>query len=128
MVTEAKPSLIGGLATLTAQLDSLCTDQDPEELSKALGSAFTERELYKMHLSFLAEDKERVKVLLEVFDKVCTSNKCHSAGSFSLSPSDTGPYSPTKRHIVVQEVPPTLWSSGIATSFTHYTWESHKND
>ena len=84
MVTEVKASLIGGLATLAAKLDSLCVDQDPEELSTALRSAFTERELYKVHISFLAEDKEKAKVLLEVFDKVCASNKCHSAGGIYL--------------------------------------------
>ena len=120
--------MIGGLATLTAQLDSLCADQDPEELSEALRSAFTERELYKIHLASLAEDRARAEVLLEVFDKARTSNECHSAGSLPLPPSDTGPYSPTKRRKSIQEISPTLWSRGIATSFTHHTWGSHQNN
>jgi hypothetical protein len=76
MVTAATPSLIDGLTILT-ELNNLCADQDPDKLSDALRSAFTKRELYKMYLSFLVEDQERVKVLLEVFDKVCTENTCH---------------------------------------------------
>lgn len=73
MQTEAKASLIGGLATLTTHLGSLSVDQDPDDLCKALRSAFTERDLYKMYLSFLAEDGPRVQTLLEVFDKALTT-------------------------------------------------------
>lgn len=96
MPTEANASLIDGLATLTAKLDGLSADQDPGDLSNALMSAFTERELYKTYLSSVVEDEARVKALLEVFDKVRTATKCHSAGPSSASPLDTGPYSPTK--------------------------------
>ena len=87
-------SLIGGLTTLTARLDGLCTDQNPEDLSKTLRIAFTERELYKLYLSFLAADEKRAKALLEVFDKVCTGNVCHSVKCFSILPYNTGTYDP----------------------------------
>lgn len=78
MPAEAEPSPVSDIAALTTKLDSLRAGQDAEALSKALRSAITERELYKMYLSSLAEDEARAKVLLEVFDKVCTNNKCHS--------------------------------------------------
>ena len=74
MTTEAKPSLIGGLTALAASLGGLCTDQNPEDLSSTLRIAFKEPELYKMYISFLVVDGERVKALLEVFDKVCPGN------------------------------------------------------
>lgn len=75
---EAEPSPVGSIAALTTKLDSLRADQDAQALYKALRSAITERELYKMYLSSLVEDEARVKVLLEVFDKVCAKNKCYS--------------------------------------------------
>ena len=64
-------SLIGGLTALTALLDSLRAEQDPIHLSKVLRSAFAERELCKVYLSFAGEDQEKARVLLEVFDKAC---------------------------------------------------------
>lgn len=67
---EGKPSLIGGLAALTARLDGLRVDQNPHDLSKALKSALIEPVLYKIYLSFLVVDYARAKALLEVFDKV----------------------------------------------------------
>ena len=83
MPTEASASLTDGLANLTAKLGNLSADQDPHHLSDALRSAFTERELYDTYLSSVVEDEARAKVLLEVFNKVCTETKCHSVGSFS---------------------------------------------
>ncbi|KAF9647764.1 kinase-like protein [Thelephora ganbajun] len=75
MPMEAKSSLIGGLPALTAQLDALCADQNPGDLSSALRTAFAERELYTMYLSFLAADEGRAKALLEVFDKALTATQ-----------------------------------------------------
>ena len=96
MPTEASDSSIDGLAILTAKLDSLNVDQDADDLSDVLRSAFTECELYNTYLSSVVEDEAKVKVLLEVFDKVWTEIKRHSVGSFSASPLGTGSYSPTK--------------------------------
>lgn len=93
MSKETAVSLIGGLPSLTTRLDGLRADQDPADLSKALISAFTEREAYKAHLAFLAEDETRSKALLEVFDKVCSDHLCISAKYFSVSPCYVGPYS-----------------------------------
>ena len=78
MPTEANPSPIDGLAILTAKLDSLSAGQDPDDLFDALMSAFTECELYNTYLSSIVEGEARVKVLLEVFDKVRTETKCRS--------------------------------------------------
>jgi len=64
-------SLLGEITTLAARLDELCADQNPEDLSKILRIAFTERGLYNLYLTFLVGDTERTKALLEVFDKVC---------------------------------------------------------
>ena len=96
MPTETSDSSINGLAILTAKLDSLSVDQDPDDLSNILRSAFTDCELYNTYLSSVVEDEARVKVLVEVFDKVWTEIKRHSVGSFSASPLGTGSYSPTK--------------------------------
>ena len=70
METGPRPSLIAPLIALTAQLDGLCTDQTPEELCTALKIAFEKRDLYKLYVSFLAQDEKRARALLEVFDKV----------------------------------------------------------
>ena len=78
MLMAANVSLVDSLATLTAKLDSLSADQAPGDLSNALRSAFTQRELYDTYLSSVVEDKARVKVLLEVFDKVRTETNCRS--------------------------------------------------
>ena len=59
MQTEAKASLVGGLGTLPAHLDSLFVDQDPDDLCKAPRPALTERDLYKMYLSSRAEASGR---------------------------------------------------------------------
>lgn len=67
---EAKSSSISDPVTLTARLDSLCADQNPLDLSKALSSAFTEGVLYESYLSSLVGDEARTGGLLEVFDKV----------------------------------------------------------
>lgn len=121
MSTDANPGLpIGGLASLFAQPDSLRAEQDPEYLSRALRSAFTEREPYEIYLSSILHDEARVKVLLEVFDKVCTGNKCHFVKLFSVSLSGTGTHSPTKRHQDIRDVPRALRPSGSTTCFTHY--------
>jgi hypothetical protein len=71
MPTGARPSLIGDLTALSARLDRLCTDQNPEGLSDILRAAFKERELYNLYISFLEVDEKRAKALLEIFDKVC---------------------------------------------------------
>ena len=94
MSKETAVSLISGLPSLTAQLDGLHADQDPADLSKALISAFTEREGYKMHLAFLAEDETRSKALLEVFDKVCSDRMCNFVKNFSALPYCAGPCGP----------------------------------
>ena len=91
---EPKVSLIGCLPALTARLDDLRADQDPADLSKALISAFTEREGYKMHLAFLAEDETRSKALLEVFDKVFSDRMCNFVKYFSALPCRAGPCGP----------------------------------
>ena len=86
--------MISGLTTLTARLDGLCTDQNPEDLSKTLRIAFTKRELYRLYINFLAPDERRAKVLLEVFDKVCPRNLCHSVKCFLTLLYNTGTYGP----------------------------------
>jgi len=70
MPAEAQSSLIDELATFTTRLDALRTDQNPDDLSNALRAAFKERDLYDLYISSLAEDAERVRALLKVFDKV----------------------------------------------------------
>ena len=77
MPTGSLPLLAGEVATLTARLDGLSTDQNPEDLSRALGSAFERRELYKRYISSLDGDVTRAKALLEVFDKVHPENVCY---------------------------------------------------
>ena len=62
--------MIGGLTALTAQLDGLRPDQNPDDLSNALRAAFEERELYDLYISFLVETPTKAKALLGVFDKV----------------------------------------------------------
>jgi len=83
MMTGARPSLIGDINALTARLDGLRTGQSPEDLSSTLRTAFKERELYNMYISFLAADEKRAKALLEVFDKVCPRSVCYSVKCFS---------------------------------------------
>ena len=70
MSTGTQPSLINDLTAFTARLDGLRVDQDPDELSNALRAAFEEVELYNLYTSSLLLDTERMKALLEVFDKV----------------------------------------------------------
>jgi len=70
MSTGTRPPPIGDITTFTAQLDGLRVDQDPNDLSNALRAAFNEPELYDRYISSLGKDTERVKALLEVFDKV----------------------------------------------------------
>jgi len=94
MTTGARPSLIGDLTALTARLDGLCTSQNPEDLSSTLRTAFEERELYNLYISFPAADEKRAKALLEVFDKVCLRSVCHSVKCFSRLLHDTGSYGP----------------------------------
>lgn len=67
-------SSVSNVATLTKRLDGLSADKSPEDLSKSLEVALEERELYKCYLSSLVGDAKRVKVLLEVFDKVHPEN------------------------------------------------------
>jgi len=71
-------SSVGNVAALTTRLDGLSTDKSPEDLSKTLGIALEERELYKCYLSSLIGDSKRVKALLEVFDKVPLQNVYYS--------------------------------------------------
>ena len=52
MVTEGKDSLVGGLAALAAQPDSLYPDQKPRDLSRLLKVALAGGELDKMYLPF----------------------------------------------------------------------------
>ena len=68
MSIGVQPSLVGDLAAFTARLDGLRIDQNPDDLSVALRAAFEERDLYDIYVSSL--DTDRVKELLEVFDKV----------------------------------------------------------
>ena len=70
MSTGTQPSPISDLTTFTTQLDGLCPDQSPNDLSDALRAAFKQRELYDAYVSSLVGDVERIKMLLEVFDKV----------------------------------------------------------
>ena len=78
MPTETDASLLRGLDTLATRLDSLSTNENPEDLSRTLKSAFVERELYKKYLSFVVEDEARAKVFLEVFDKARLENTHYS--------------------------------------------------
>ena len=78
MPTGTSPSLIASITAFTAQLDGLCADQDPEDLSSTLKNAFKERELYNLYISFLETDEKRGQALLEVFDKVRPGNMCCS--------------------------------------------------
>lgn len=94
MATGERPSLIGNLTALTARLDGLCTDQSPQDLSSTLRSAFTERELYNLYISFLAPDEIRARALLEVFDKVCLGSVRHSVKCLSTLSSNAGSYGP----------------------------------
>ena len=94
MTTGARPSLIGDLTALTARLDGLCSDQNPEDISSTLRTIFKERELYNLYISFLAADEKRVKALLEVFDKVCPGSVRYSVKCFSRLLCDTGSYGP----------------------------------
>ena len=74
MPAGQQPLLTGDVAALTARLDGLSTDQNPEDLSGTLGIAFEGRELYKRYLSSLDGDVSRAKALLEIFDKVHPGN------------------------------------------------------
>jgi len=85
MPTEAKLSLINDVPTITAQLDGLCADQNPNDLCEALGAAFAERELYNRYRTSLVEDVERAEALLEVFDKVRRRNMCHSVKCLNIT-------------------------------------------
>ena len=60
--------MIAPLIALTVQLYRLCTDQNPEDLSTALRITLEKHNLYKTYVSFLVQDDERARVLLEVFD------------------------------------------------------------
>jgi len=82
MQTRALPSLIGDRDALAIQLDGLSADQSPEDLSRILGAAFAERELYDLYLSSLVGNEKRAKALLEVFDKVRLESLCHSVKRF----------------------------------------------
>ena len=129
MTTEAKTSLIGALIALTASLDGLCTDQDPEELSNTLRIAFKEPELYNMYISLLVVDEERAKALLGVFDKVCLGNAVyHFVKRFSILPHDTGSYSTGIRREDIQKVSSALWSSRFSPRFPHDTRKLHPNN
>ena len=90
MTTRTRPSLVGKITALTARLDGLSTDQNPEDLSSTLRTAFKERELYNLYIYFLAVNERRTKALLEVFDKVCPGNVCYSVKCFSRLLYDTG--------------------------------------
>ena len=70
MPAEIQPSLSDDLMAFTARLDDLRADQNPDDLSNALRTAFKERELYNAYITSLVGDTKRVKALLEVFDKV----------------------------------------------------------
>ena len=70
MSTEAQPPSTDDITTFTARLDALRADQDPDDLSNALHTAFKDRALYDEYASSLVVDTGRAQVLLEVFDKV----------------------------------------------------------
>jgi len=121
MPTGAQPPMTDDLTVLTARLDGLSTDQNPEDLSRALVIAFKECELYGRYLSSLVGDVNRTKALLEVFDKVHLENACYSMRRFSTSPCDTGSHGPQTRCEDIQEVSPALWSGRITPRFPHHT-------
>ena len=75
MSTGRQPSLIDDLTAFTTRLDGLHVDQNPDDLSDALRTAFKQRELYDSYVSSLVGDIGRAMALLEVFDKV-RSVKC----------------------------------------------------
>ena len=70
MSTEVQHSPIDDLTAFATQLGELRADQNPDDLSNALRAAFEQRGLYDAYISSLIRDSERVRVLLEVFDKV----------------------------------------------------------
>lgn len=70
MLNGSQPQLTDDVAALAARFDRLSTDHNPDYLSRALGTALEERELYERYLSYLDGDERRTKVLLEIFDKV----------------------------------------------------------
>ena len=80
MSTGTQPSPISDLTTFTIQLDGLRPDQSPSDLSDALRAAFKRRELYDAYVSSLVGDTDRVRALLEVFDKVRSVKHIMSRG------------------------------------------------
>jgi len=122
MPTGSQPLLTGDVAALTARLDGLSADQNPEDLSRTLGIVFERRELYKRYLSSLDGDVNRAKALLEVFDKVNPENVCYYLQRcFSISLHHTGSHGTHVRRENIQEVSPALWPGGISPRFPHYT-------
>ena len=104
METGQGPSLIASLTALAAQLDGLRADQSPEDLSAALKIAFERRDLYKLYVSFLAQDEKRARALLEVFDKVRSGSVCHSVKPFSIFSHGIGTHDRGIRCENIQEV------------------------
>ena len=66
-----------------AQLDGFCTDRNPDD-STILKVTVGERDLGKLRVPFLVEDKEMARVLPDVFDKVRLGSICHSMRHFSI--------------------------------------------
>ncbi|KAF9646136.1 kinase-like protein [Thelephora ganbajun] len=70
MTRRARSSSIDDL---TARLDRLRPDQDPDDLSDTLRAAFKEREQYKKYVSSLKGDTEKAKAFVKVFEKALTA-------------------------------------------------------
>ena len=126
--TMATESLLSGaLAAFSARLDSLRTDQSPEDLSNALLVAFKQLELYNLYVSSLIGDMERARALLEVFDRVRPCEICYFVIWFSAWIYGTGPSGHHVRRHDFQTVSPTLRSGGASTCVSHHSREPRQN-
>ena len=72
MLTEGQLSSTDEMTAFATQLCRLCADQNPVDLSNTLRDAIKERKLYNAYVSSLVDDTERMEMLLEIFDKVCS--------------------------------------------------------
>ena len=127
MATGSESLLSGALAALSARLDALRTDQNPEDLSSALRDAFKQRELYNLYVFSSVGDRERAKALLEVFDRVWPCEMCYSVNWFSAWIYGTGPSGHHLRCHNLQTVSPTVRSGGASTYVSHHSREPCQN-
>ena len=84
--------MIDDLAPFASRLDGLRADQDPDDLSRALRDASDQDMLYNLYIFSLGGDTERMKALLEIFDKV-RSATYSLVDRFSVPMYGTGPSS-----------------------------------